>query len=113
MYHATAAAFMPLPNMEITLAANTKRRAGFCRMERTFQSTGRESDSPSRRQSTAESKRPMDLHAARLMQQINHQQRHHWFNRVLVSREGIHHVIGKGINQQAAGEQKAALSAIS
>src|SRR5207237_4818615 len=34
MYHATAAEFMPLPNMEITLAVNTQRRARFCRMAR-------------------------------------------------------------------------------
>ena len=34
MYHATAAAFMPLPNMEITLAAKTKRSPGFCRIDR-------------------------------------------------------------------------------
>jgi hypothetical protein len=34
MYQATAAAFMPLPSIEITLAAKTKRNAGFCRMDR-------------------------------------------------------------------------------
>jgi hypothetical protein len=34
MYQATAAEFMPLPNIEITLAAKTKRNAGFCRMDR-------------------------------------------------------------------------------
>jgi hypothetical protein len=34
MYQATAAEFIPLPNIEITLAAKTKRSAGFCRMDR-------------------------------------------------------------------------------
>ena len=34
MYHATAAEFIPLPNIEITLAAKTNRSAGFCRMDR-------------------------------------------------------------------------------
>jgi hypothetical protein len=34
MYQATAAEFMPLPNMEITLAAKTKRSGRWPRMER-------------------------------------------------------------------------------
>jgi len=34
MSQATAAEFIPLPNIEITLAAKTKRSAGFCRMDR-------------------------------------------------------------------------------
>jgi hypothetical protein len=34
MYQATAAEFMPLPNMEITLAAKTKRSGRLPRMER-------------------------------------------------------------------------------
>ncbi len=34
MYQATAAEFMPLPSMEIMLAAKTYRSARFCRMWR-------------------------------------------------------------------------------
>jgi hypothetical protein len=34
MYQATAAEFIPLPIMEITLAAKMNRRPFFCRMER-------------------------------------------------------------------------------
>jgi hypothetical protein len=34
MYQATAAAFMPLPSIEITLAVKTKRSERFCRMDR-------------------------------------------------------------------------------
>jgi len=34
MYQATAAEFIPLPNMEITLAAKTKRSGRWARMAR-------------------------------------------------------------------------------
>jgi hypothetical protein len=34
MYQATAAEFIPLPIMEMTLAAKMKRRPFFCRIER-------------------------------------------------------------------------------
>jgi hypothetical protein len=34
MYHATAAEFIPLPNMEITLAAKTKRSGRWPRISR-------------------------------------------------------------------------------
>src|ERR1700722_8566987 len=37
MYQATAAAFIPLPSMEITLAPKTKRSAFFWKIDRTFQ----------------------------------------------------------------------------
>jgi hypothetical protein len=36
MYHATAAEFIPLPNMEITLAAKTKRNGRWPRMARIY-----------------------------------------------------------------------------
>jgi hypothetical protein len=36
MYQATAAAFIPLPNMEIKLAAKTKRNGRWLRMPRIF-----------------------------------------------------------------------------
>jgi hypothetical protein len=36
MYQATAAEFIPLPNMEITLAAKTKRKGRWPRMARMY-----------------------------------------------------------------------------
>src|SRR5204863_8271933 len=48
-YHATAVEFMPLPSMEITLAANTKRSDLFCKIERMSYSTQSPSGSSSER----------------------------------------------------------------
>ncbi len=41
-YQATAAEFIPLPNMEITLAAKTKRKERWPRMERIFSTLAEE-----------------------------------------------------------------------
>src|SRR5712691_8336771 len=50
--------------------------------------------------------RPAKLNSSRLPKDIHREQNHLRFHRVLVTREGLHHVIRNGIYQKKAGEKK-------
>src|ERR1700676_3790074 len=55
---------------------------------------------------------PSDLYAAGFPEQINDQQDHLWFDRMFVTNEGHHQIIGEVIDKQKAGKQESSTLAI-